>query len=191
MMREPEKKKDGMPRVERGSSLIEVLVALMIMLFLMIGVLQLFSMAYLVNLGAGARTEMTMRAQQVIENIRTIQSLTLLNSGVVPTGISSVGGTGITFPISTINGLTQTGTLDPTADKYWGPAGAHVFPSDDTNDTPYMVSYDLEAITVDSNPYWRITVSVTPTDVDGARQYLGAGISKKRVDYVSQIPRFD
>jgi type II secretory pathway pseudopilin PulG len=186
MMRKTAREKRVRQGVERGSSLIEVMVALLIMLFLMIGVLQLFSMAYLVNLGAGARTEMTMRAQQVIENIRTIQALTLRNDGVVPSAISGVGGTGITFPIVD----SQSGTFDPTADAYWGPAGANVFPSTDENTTPYMISYDIAPITdASANPYWRITVSVTPTDVDGARQYLGAGLSRKRVDYVSQIPR--
>src|SRR5512135_62154 len=98
-MREIENVRDRETGGERGSSLIEVMVALMIMLFLMIGVLQLFSMAYLVNLGAGARTEMTMRAEQVMENIRTIQALTALNGGTVPTSISSIGTTGLSFPI--------------------------------------------------------------------------------------------
>ena len=167
---------------ERGSSLIEVLIALLIMLFLMIGVLQLFTMAYLVNLGAGARTEMTMRAEQVMENIRTIQVLTLLNSGTVPTAISAVGATGITFPIAAAQGITP---IDPTANQYWGPAGANVFPSTSTDQTPFRVYYTIE----DADPYWRLTVTVIPTNVSGARKYLGAGISHKRVDYVSQITK--
>ena len=166
---------------ERGSSLIEVLIALLIMLFLMIGVLQLFTMAYLVNLGAGARTEMTMRAEQVMENIRTIQALTLLNSGTVPTAITSVGTTGIDFPIIT----AQSGTIDPTTNTYWGPAGANVFASAADNKTPYMISFDI----VDADPYWRITVTVSPTSVSGARKYMGAGMAHKRVDYVSQITK--
>ncbi len=164
--------KDG---AERGSSLIEVMVALMIMLFLMIGVLQLFSMAYLVNLGSGARTEMTSKAEQVIENMRCLQALTK-GGATAPSNI------GITFPIA----AAASGDLDPTADPYWGPAGANVFPTSNSNDTPFTIHYAIE----DANPYWRITVSVLPTDKatnSSARQYQGAAIGKKRVDYVATL----
>jgi hypothetical protein len=161
-------------QAERGSSLIEVLFALLIMLFLMIGVLQLFAMAYLVNLGSGARTEMTSKAEQVIENIRCLKRLD--NLGITPP--TSLGVVGITFPMQ-----AETGTLDPTVDTYWGPSGANVFPTSGDNDTPFMISYAI----VDADPFWRVTVTVLPTDVSGARGYIGAGISRKRVDYVAQM----
>lgn len=165
---------------ERGSSLIEVLVALLIMLFLMIGVLQLFSMAYLVNMGSGARTEMTSKAQQVMENIRYLHYLTKTTGGglgkTAPTGI------GITFPLA----AGATGTIDPTTATYWGPTGAYVFSSTADNKTPYMISYAI----VDADPYYQVTVTVQPTNVTGARKYIGTGtssLSGKRVDYVSQM----
>jgi len=168
---------------ERGSSLIEVLIALLIMLLLMIGVLQLFSMAYLVNLGSGARTEMTAKAEQVMENIRYLHYLTK------PTGTgglgkilpTSLGVVGITMPIASSSGGAQP--LDPTASTYWGPTGANVYPTSADDKTPFMISYNIE----DADPYWRVTVTVTPTNVSGARKYMGAGMAQKRVDYVSQI----
>ncbi len=55
---------------EKGSSLIEVLVALLIMLFLMIGILQMFALSYMVNLGSAARTELTYKCEQVMESLR-------------------------------------------------------------------------------------------------------------------------
>jgi Tfp pilus assembly protein PilV len=164
---------------ERGSSLIEVMVALMIMLFLMIGVLQLFSMAYLVNLGSGARTEMTSKAEQVVENMRYLQYLTkAAPKGLGQTAPSNIG---ITFPVT---GATS-GTLDPTTNTYWGPAGANVFPTTSTNTTPYQVSYTI----VDATTWWQVTVTVQSSTASGARKYLGEGITRKRVDYVAQLPK--
>jgi len=167
---------------ERGSSLIEVLVALLIMLFLMIGVLQLFSMSYLVSMGSGARTEMTYKAQQVVENMRYLQYLTKAapkGLGHAPPGTTTT--IGMTFPIAG----TATGTLDPTTNTYWGPTGANVFPSTSTNTTPYQISYAI----ADATTWWQVTVTVTPTTVSGAKAYLGAAITHKRVDYVAQLPR--
>ena len=169
---------------ERGSSLIEVLVALLIMLFLMIGVLQRFSMAALVSMGAGVRTEMTSKAQQVVENIRYLQYLTK----AVPTGLGKTiptgsGSTGLTFPIT----AATSGTLDPTTNTYWGPTAANVFPSASNNNTPYQISYTIQ----DGNPatFWLVTVTVQRTAVSGAMQYRGEAITHKRVDYVAQIPK--
>ena len=164
---------------ERGSSLIEVLVALLIMLFLMIGVLQLFSMSYLVSMGAGARTEMTSKAEQVVENIRYLQYLTK----AAPKGLghSAPSNIGIAFPIIT----AAAGTLDPTTNTYWGPDAANVFPTKDTNNSPYQISYAI----VDAATWWQVTVTVQPTTVSGAKAYLGAAITHKRVDYVAQLPK--
>jgi type II secretory pathway pseudopilin PulG len=179
------KKPSAMVDGERGSSLIEVMVALMIMLFLMIGVLQLFSMASLVSMGAGARTEMTSKAQQVVENMRYLQYLTK----PIPTGLgqaipTGLGSTGFTFPIA----AATSGTLDPTANAYWGPTGANVFPTSGSNNTPYEISYTIQ----DGSPsgiFWLVTITVEPTSVSGARRYLGEAITHKRVDYVAQIPK--
>lgn len=167
---------------QRGSSLIEVMVALMIMLFLMIGVLQLFTMAYLVNLGSGARTEMTQKAEQVVENMRYLQYLTKASPkglGQAPPGTTTT--IGLAFPI---NGAA-TGTLDPTTNTYWGPTGANVFPSTSTNATPYQISYAI----ADATTWWRVTITVQNTTVSGARKYLGEAIKRKRVDYVAQLPK--
>lgn len=175
----------GTANGERGTSLIEVLVALLIMLFLMIGVLQLFSMSYLLNLGSAARTQMAGKAQQVVENVRYIQAVTKANSGVVPTAIAN---TGISFPL--VPGTAQSGKLNPTSDTYWGPDMANVFPNIAANDTPYEISYDIrDTVSVNGNTYYLVTISVLPTTQSGVRGYIGAGISHKRVDYVAQLPQ--
>ena len=171
---------------EKGSSLLEVLIALMIMLFLMIGILQMFSMAYLVNLGAGARTEMTYKCQQLAENFRFLNYLAK-NGFTVPSG------TGITFPIaaattSPVN-LPYTSS-ELSTNPYWGPAQASVV---DGPDMPYRLSYQIVDGNAGASPpapgFWIITVSATPNQATTSRRYLGAGMAHKRVDYVSQMPK--
>lgn len=164
---------------ERGSSLIEVLVALMIMLFLMIGVLQLFSMAYLVNLGSGARTEMTYKCQQAAENIRL---LNYLQRG----GFTVPAGTGMTLPITAAT--TAPAYLPYTSSElasapYWGSGQSNVV---EGPNMPYKLYYQI----ADGGAFWVVTCSAIPTDAAGSgRRYKGTGIGHKRIDYVSQIAK--
>jgi hypothetical protein len=171
---------------EKGSSLLEVLIALMIMLFLMIGILQMFSMAYLTNLGSGARTEMTYKCQQLAENMRFLNYL-------AKNGLAVPSGTGLTLPLTA--GTTSPVNLPYTdtelsSSPYWGPAQSSVV---DGPDMPYRLSYQIADGDAGVSPpapgFWLITVSATPNQSASTRRYMGAGISHKRVDYVSQIPK--
>ena len=175
-------------RSERGSSLIEVLVALLIMLFLMIGVLQLFSMAYLVNLGASARTDMTYKCQQVIENIRYVQFLRAQGT--------SLPGTGIPMPLSvTSTPITLPTSTSDTTFAFWGPNGADVlgrYNGTVYTPPPYVLSYTIQngnGMVPPVTNMWVITVTAVPNLTSSAPRSLGAGISRKRVDYVAQIPQ--
>jgi Tfp pilus assembly protein PilV len=171
---------------EKGSSLLEVLIALMIMLFLMIGILQMFSMAYLVNLGSGARTEMTYKCQQLAENMRLLNYLAK-NGFAVPSG------TGITFPIAAVTSIPENlpyTSSELTNSPYWGPTQSSVV---DGPDMPYRLSYQIADGDAGVSPaapgFWIITVSATPNQATTSRRYLGAGLAHKRVDYVSQMPK--
>ena len=97
---------------------------------------------------------------------------------------TSLGVVGIAMPIIASSGGPQL--LDPTSSTYWGPTGANVYPTSADDKTPFMITYDVQ----DADPYWRVIVSVTPTNVSGARKYMGAGMAQKRVDYVSQILKY-
>src|SRR5450830_1937914 len=57
-------------RPRRGSSFVEVLIAMTIMALVLVGILQMFSVSLIVNKGAEARTQMLFKCQQVVENIR-------------------------------------------------------------------------------------------------------------------------
>ncbi len=161
---------------ERGSSLIEVLIALFILMILMIGILQMFSVAYMVNLGAAARTELTYKCEQVTENIRFI-------SAIIKGGGAAPANSGFPNPIAagTYN-LPYLGTEPEYA--YWGPAGANVVSG---TGEPYRLSYTIVA---EGATFWRITATAVPNKNSAqGRLYGGAGISGKRVDYVSRIPQ--
>jgi hypothetical protein len=183
-----EETRNGCPSSQRGSSLVEVLIALLIMLFLMIGILQMFSLAYLQNLGSAARTEMTYRCQQLTENMRFLNYLAK-NSLAVPTG------TNMTLPIT--GATTSPVTLPYTSSEissqpYWGPDQSGVVSAPDM---PYRLDYqisdggDLSTGTGPVPGFWIVTVSTTPNQSTASQRYMGLGISRKRVDYVSQIPK--
>ncbi len=57
-------------RPARGSSFVEVLLAMTIMALVLVGILQMFSVSLVINKGSAARTQMLFRCQQVVENIR-------------------------------------------------------------------------------------------------------------------------
>jgi prepilin-type N-terminal cleavage/methylation domain-containing protein len=169
----------GLPRrpPTRGGTLIEVLIAMALLALLMVGILQLFSLSLLTDSGSAARTDMTLRAQQVAENLRYLHFLR-------SQGVAIPANTGI--PASPSNDLTTDlpwiGT-EPTW-AYWGPAGANVF---EQTRPPYRISYTY-ATSATLN-YWFVTVSVVSEDAPAGLTYLGTSARAKRVDYVCQVPQ--
>lgn len=162
-------------RRARGVSLIEVLVAMAILALLMIGVLQLFSVSFLTDSGSAARTDMTMRAQQVAENLRYLHLLRARGTALPP-------GTGL--PATPSDGLTTDLPWDGTepAWSYWGPNGANVF---ERPRPPYRVSYTYTASTTPD--HWFVTVTVTPGAASAGNAYLGTTARARKVDYVFQV----
>lgn len=170
------------PRPTRGSSLIEVLIAMAILAMLMVGVLQLFSLALLTDTGSASRSDMTLRAQQVAENLRYLHFLRTQDPTAVPANAG--------LPSSPSNGLTVTlprnGTSDANAAwwPYWGPAGTNVMYQENP---PFSISY-----TYSSSPtagFWFVTVSVTAESAPTGMSYIGTSARAKRVDYVCQVPQ--
>lgn len=190
-------------RSRRGSSFIEILIALAIIAVLMVGILQMFSLALLTNLGSAARTDLLYKAQQVVENLRLVYYLqgptemndtARANSGVPMTIAPTDPFTPIYLPY--FNGDTRT-TLKWA---YWGPDGFNIVESERL---PYRLSYTVEARNVD---FWLITVTATPVDnpnlladttlpaVSPAlnpNRFLGLGSKLKIVTYSAQIARAD
>ncbi len=169
-----------LPPSRRGSSLIEVIVAMAILSIMVAGILQLFSLALLASAGAAARTELLFKCQQVVENIRFCYALTRRTSPLpVPPG------SGVPDPIvaGTYN-LPYTSASDPLGFAYWGPGGANVIEEDSG---AFKIYYTIEPSSASVNALWIVTVSVIPTDdAAAARRYFGIGLKTfKRVDYVA------
>jgi Tfp pilus assembly protein PilV len=66
-------------RGQRGLSLIEVLVAFFLLFVVTLAILEMLSMAYIVNQATEMRTELTYKAQLVVEQVRLQSVLDVLN----------------------------------------------------------------------------------------------------------------
>ncbi|HEX7678780.1 MAG TPA: hypothetical protein VF713_11695 [Thermoanaerobaculia bacterium] len=170
----------------RGSSFIEVLLAMTIMALVLVGILQMFSVSLIVNKGAAARTQMLFKCQQVVENLRWYYYVTSQHLATD----AVIGTTGIPpTPAATATPVPLPYDGTPSDQwAFWGPAGANVM---EVENGPYQISY---SIANDANQtlnsgvnVWVITVSAVPTNVPGATRYLGVGGGGKRVDYVAQL----
>lgn len=159
----------------RGFTLVEVLVAMAILFFISVAVLQLFSLSYLVNMGSLARTDLQYRAERVAEGLRYLRVLG--NAAPVPwnCGID-------------MSALSATGPVDipnDPNDPCWGIAGFRVVES---SQNPFILSYRVQdGQSLGAGPVWIITVSARPAAV-GPR-YLGMAIAAKGVRYVVQVPK--
>jgi hypothetical protein len=180
-------------RRTRGSSFIEVLLAMAIMALVLVGILQMFSVSLVINKGSAARTQMLFKCQQVVENIRYFYYLNhnatppalLTDTGHLADGPMATPGT---LPAQLTFGVDETFLPYVSTDAtwpYWGPAGANVM---EQENGPYKISYTIQQDAVQN--VWVITVSAIPTDVATATRYFGIGLkSGKRVDYVAQLVR--
>ncbi len=183
-------------RNRRGSSFVEILVALAILAVLMVGILQMFSLALLTNLGSAARTDLLYKAQQVVENLRLVYYLerkegnsTARTAAGVPAILTTT-----TAPV-----FLPYSSGDASW-AHWGPAGFNIV---EAERLPYRIYYTVEA--VGSAAF--VTVTVTPVDnpnlvppatgatlpavtpADNPRRFLGLGSKVKIVTYTAQIVR--
>jgi|WetSurMetagenome_2_1015567.scaffolds.fasta_scaffold08376_2 hypothetical protein len=176
---------------ERGSSLLEVLIAMGILMFLLIGVLSMFSAAYLVNMGASARTDMTYKAQQVADAVRYLNTI----QHAAPTSLPSSSITGLTFPLA----LTSTPVKITTKSGanlqygYWGPPTSTLHDTANIVDPAFM-PYDITVGVSAPNGVGLVTVTVSvipnsKTSNPTGRRYQGTRIQFKEVDYVTQLPQ--
>lgn len=173
---------------QRGMSLIEALIAMTLMALVIAGILQMFSLSLLMSFGAGARTELTGKCEQVVENIRLAQVLSRAGDTTLATAVGW-----------NTSSLPRTVTLPYTAAElgtspYWGPTQANVV---EGPDLPYKLSYVISADAAAPTDFLLVTVTATAvnnptvattqsTGTVGKRNYMG--MSKlKRVDYVAYI----
>jgi prepilin-type N-terminal cleavage/methylation domain-containing protein len=117
---------------EKGSSLIEVLFAMAILSILMVGILQMYSAAYLINQRSSVRTLQAYKCQQVAEIIRLNRQLVTNWGAIAPNdGIQFMDGFVMQLPYSDGDDFWD----------YWGPAGANVITD---RGEPYRIFVRIE-----------------------------------------------
>lgn len=151
---------------ERGESLIEVLIAMAILLVILVGVLQLFTMALLGFHATTAQREMTSKAETVVEVIRLISST------------QATGDHGI-LPLAVGDRALPVNNLD-TGFNFWGPTGFAVVESDPR----YRINYTI----TDGGPEWVVSVFVEPNSTGTGGTYLGS-VGGKAVRYAARVPK--
>lgn len=187
-------------RARRGSSFIEILVSLALLAVVMVGILQMFSLSLLTNLGSAARTDLLYKAQQVVENLRMVyylQSPAGENNDTARASSGVPANLGVTA--SPIYLPYYDGDGDTTLDwDYWGPDGFRIVESERL---PYRLSYTVQD---PGGTFFLVTVTATPVDnpnipVDASlpdvdatnnpNRYRGLGSKLKIVTYSAQIEK--
>ena len=195
-------------RGRRGSSFIEILVSLAILAVVMVGILQMFSLSLLTNLGSAARTDLLYKAQQVVENLRLIYYLQSTEGNTSDLRIRA-GRPGDAWrprrrrsTSRTTRGQTDLTADDPDTDltwTYWGPARLQHRRGGEASLPALVHRRGRGAWT-----YWLVTVTATPvdnpnllpgagrplpavTDAANPRRFLGLGSKLKIVTYSAQI----
>jgi len=151
-------------RAARGSSFIEVLLAMTIMVLVLVGILQMFSVSLVINKGSAARTQMLFKCQQVVENVRLFYYLAKSGAPTPPliTELGHASGAPMSTPgalPSALNDVAKSYLPYTPTDAtwaYWGPAGANVMEQDNG---PFKISYTIARDNVQN--LWVITVSAT------------------------------
>jgi Tfp pilus assembly protein PilE len=188
----------------RGTTLVEVLVASAVMAILMVGVLQVFSVSLLTSQGAAARTDLTYRAQQVVENLRMIQYFAK-SGNWTPAQLAGLGATPNPSSTKSFYSIPTTGaTAISNTNAFWIAAGVVTGPSD-----PFRISYSVVDLTgTPGEPpwatgYYSVVVTAAPVNAPGATIPSGAAfysgsnsadgsvqsVNIKQVTYVAQIPQ--
>lgn len=154
-------------RGQRGLALAEVLVAFFLLFVVTLAVLEMLSMAFMVNQAANMRTELAYKAQLVVEQLR-IQS--------------AIPGTNPCCPLdSGTDMLIPTTGTDLCFQNYWGPGGANIV----EENARYQIRFRLTDI---AGGHRRVVVEAVPAAAGGYR-YLGeqATAVGKAVRYVGEI----
>jgi hypothetical protein len=160
------------------------MISMLILALLMVGILQMFSMSLLVAQGSGARTQLTYKAQQVVEQIRYVQYLRRSSKTAAASDISSKSGIPVDLGSVTSSGIQIPYDGSGTQWAFWGPSGANVMES---ANGPYRLSYTV----ADGGTLWIVTVTAVAqgASTTGTRLYLGTATGNKRIDYVAEISK--
>lgn len=163
---------------ERGSSLVEVLIALFVLMVLLIGILQMFSAAFVINQKSSLKTLQAYKCQQIAENIRMARII-FGTAGAVPINSGIEFNDGFTYSIPYMAGDDGW--------AYWGPAGANIV---EEQGAKYRLYYRMnQEIPPGGTPVWNLTVTaVEASKIEDGENPYDDRPSLRRVEYVTQMP---
>lgn len=171
--------KKKVPSGEKGSSLVEVLIALFVLMILLIGILQMFSAAFMINQKSSLKTLEAYKCQQIAENVRMARILTIAAAGVPPvnSGIEFTDGFTYTMPY----------TAGDDGWAYWGPAGANIVEEEGAK---YRLYYRMnQELLASGASVWNLTVTaVEASKIEDGENPYDDKPSLRRVEYVTQMP---
>ncbi len=163
-------------KAERGMTLVETLIAFLILFFVLVSVLEMFTMAYAVNMGSAARTDLTYRAQRVAEVIRTIYAFEVRQPTTFAT-LQTNSGVNLAAQMNTTVVLPPTGT-----ESFWGSGWANVI----EQNAPYALTYQVAPGT--GGARWTVTVVAQTRTGGNGTQFQGIIGPGKAVRYAASIP---
>jgi Tfp pilus assembly protein PilV len=164
----------------RGTSLLEVLIAMAIMSLMIVGTLQMFFVALASSQNASTRTQLTFKAQQVAENIRFLQYQAQQYAQT-----STQFASGLTIPITAATQGSLPYTQSDPYYAYWGPAGTNIIEGEKM---PYKINYSIADNT--SAQTWIVTITAVPVQASssagsaGSDLYRGPNLMQQKVQYV-------
>lgn len=160
-------------RGQRGLSLLEVLVAFFLLFVVTLAILEMLSMAYIVNQATEMRTDLTYKAQVVVEQVRLQSVLDALN-----------GTTNACCPLQPGVPFVITDQSDACFDSYWGASGANIVEANPRYELRYQVTTLAGA---GGNNF--VVVEAVPGVLAGYRYAgdLGGSPAGKVVRYVAEL----
>ena len=163
----------------RGTSLIEVLIAMGIMALMIVGTLQMFFVALASSQNASTRTQLTFKAQQVAEHIRWLQYQAQQYAQT-----STQFASGLTIPIAAATQGSLPYTDQDANYLYWGPQGQNII---EGSQMPYKLSYSIADNTQAQT--WVVTITAIPVQASSSTGtagnfYQGSSVKQQKVQYV-------
>jgi len=177
----------------RGTSLLEVLIAMAIMALMIVGTLQMFFVGLSTSINASNRSLLTLKAQQVAEQVRYLHyQAQAYGDSSLPTWASYLGQnmTQATYSLP----YTSSELSDPTTGgTYWGyatqtnPQATNII---EGASMPYKLSYTIGSNSTQNT--WVVTVTAQPVQVtsnaaqagSNVYRFRGVELAKQKVQYV-------
>lgn len=161
---------------EKGSTLVEILLAMTILAILLIGILQMFSAAYVLNMRSASRTLQAYKCQQVAEVLRLYRMLQTVHQA------PNLPQCGLNFVDNEIYALPYNSTCQNW--DFWGPTGANVIENENGG-----IRLFVRITQPPGQPFFNVNVSAV-SDEEWVKKGQPSNIweaNLRRVEYVTRI----